>query len=118
LQQCAESSCGFCNRPLSSAKHSLTAAIALLGSWLDENENASEHQQSWEFLKTTLDEDRLFDRPLFPCSTLDKSIITNTRMNLILYCHAEMFFSLEVPNRELEQQVGVVTTQKEEKLGD
>ena len=42
------------------------AAIALLDSWLDDNEDASEHQQAWEFLKTALDEDRLSDRPLFP----------------------------------------------------
>jgi hypothetical protein len=42
------------------------AAIALLDSWLDDSEDASEHQRAWEFLKTTLDEDRLSDRPLFP----------------------------------------------------
>ncbi len=42
------------------------AAIELLDSWLDESEDASEHQQAWEFLKTALDEDRLSDRPLFP----------------------------------------------------
>jgi hypothetical protein len=42
------------------------AAIDLLDSWLDESEDAAEHQQSWEFLKTALDEDRLSDRPLFP----------------------------------------------------
>jgi len=42
------------------------AAIDLLDSWLDDNEDASEHQQAWEFLKTALDEDRLSDRPLFP----------------------------------------------------
>jgi hypothetical protein len=42
------------------------AAINLLDSWLDDTEDASEHQQAWEFLKTALDEDRLSDRPLFP----------------------------------------------------
>ncbi|MEO1145784.1 MAG: hypothetical protein AAFY26_09310 [Cyanobacteria bacterium J06638_22] len=42
------------------------AAIDLLDSWLDETEDASEHQQAWDFLKTALDEDRLSDRPLFP----------------------------------------------------
>ncbi|NJL41266.1 MAG: hypothetical protein HC899_34530 [Leptolyngbyaceae cyanobacterium SM1_4_3] len=41
------------------------AAIDLLDSWLDDTEDASEHQQAWEFLKTALDEDRLSDRPLF-----------------------------------------------------
>ena len=42
------------------------AAIDLLDSWLDDTEDASEHRQSWEFLKTALDADRLSDRPLFP----------------------------------------------------
>lgn len=42
------------------------AAIELLDSWLNENEDATEHQQAWDFLKNTLDEDRLSDRPLFP----------------------------------------------------
>jgi hypothetical protein len=42
------------------------AAIDLLDSWLDDDEDASEHQQAWDFLKTALDEDRLSDRPLFP----------------------------------------------------
>ncbi|MBK1988047.1 hypothetical protein A0J48_010935 [Sphaerospermopsis aphanizomenoides BCCUSP55] len=42
------------------------AAIELLDSWLNENEDATEHQQAWEFLKNNLDEDRLSDRPLFP----------------------------------------------------
>ncbi len=42
------------------------AAIDLLDSWLKDDEDASEHQQAWEFLKTALDEDRLSDRPLFP----------------------------------------------------
>ena len=41
-------------------------AIDLLDSWLGENEDANEHQQAWDFLKTALDEDRLSDRPLFP----------------------------------------------------
>jgi hypothetical protein len=42
------------------------AAINLLDSWMSDDEDASEHQQSWDFLKTALDEDRLSDRPLFP----------------------------------------------------
>jgi hypothetical protein len=42
------------------------AAIDLLDSWISDDEDASEHQQSWDFLKTALDEDRLSDRPLFP----------------------------------------------------
>ncbi len=42
------------------------AAIDLLDSWLGEDEDASEHEQAWEFLKTALDEDRLSNRPLFP----------------------------------------------------
>jgi hypothetical protein len=42
------------------------AAIDLLDSWLDEEQDASEHQQTWEFLQKALDEDRLSDRPLFP----------------------------------------------------
>jgi hypothetical protein len=41
------------------------AAIDLLDSWLDDEEDAAEHQQTWDFLKTALDEDRLSDRPLF-----------------------------------------------------
>ncbi len=41
------------------------AAIDLLDSWLDDDEDAAEHQQTWDFLKTALDEDRLSDRPLF-----------------------------------------------------
>ncbi len=41
------------------------AAISLLDSWLDEDEDATEHQQAWDFLKTALDEDSLSDRPLF-----------------------------------------------------
>jgi hypothetical protein len=42
------------------------AAIALLDSWMNDDEDADEHQQAWDFLKTALDEDRLSDRPLFP----------------------------------------------------
>jgi hypothetical protein len=42
------------------------AAIDLLDSWMSEDEDASEHQQAWDFLQTALDEDRLSDRPLFP----------------------------------------------------
>jgi hypothetical protein len=42
------------------------AAINLLDSWLDDTEDASDHQQAWDFLKTSLDEDRLSSRPLFP----------------------------------------------------
>jgi hypothetical protein len=50
------------------------AAIDLLDSWLSDDEDASEHQQAWDFLKTALDEDRLSvgeaspleNRPLFP----------------------------------------------------
>jgi hypothetical protein len=42
------------------------AAIDLLDSWLGDTEDASEHQQAWDFLKTALDKDRLSDRPLFP----------------------------------------------------
>ncbi|MFM7576906.1 MAG: hypothetical protein ACKO5Q_08215 [Microcystaceae cyanobacterium] len=41
-------------------------AINLLDSWLSENEEASEHQQTWDYLKKVMDEDRLSDRPLFP----------------------------------------------------
>jgi hypothetical protein len=42
------------------------AAIDLLDSWLGDDEDAAEDRQTWEFLKTALDEDRLSDRPLFP----------------------------------------------------
>jgi ferritin len=42
------------------------AAINLLDSWLDDSEDSAEHQQTWDFLKIALDEDRLSDRPLFP----------------------------------------------------
>jgi hypothetical protein len=38
------------------------AAIDLLDSWLGEDEDATEHQQTWEYLKKALDEDRLSDR--------------------------------------------------------
>ncbi len=31
------------------------AAIDLLNSWLDEDEDAAEHQQAWDFLKAALD---------------------------------------------------------------
>ncbi len=41
------------------------AAIALLDSWVSDDENANEHQQTWDFLKTALNEDRLSNRPLF-----------------------------------------------------
>jgi hypothetical protein len=41
-------------------------AINLLDSWLSEDEDASEHQQTWDYLKKVMDEDRLSDRPLFP----------------------------------------------------
>ena len=40
------------------------AAIDLLDSWLGNDEDAAEHEQTWAFLKTALDEDRLSDRPL------------------------------------------------------
>ena len=42
------------------------AAINLLDSWLSEDEDACEHQQTWDYLKKVMDEDRLSDRPLFP----------------------------------------------------
>jgi len=42
------------------------AAINLLDSCLSEDEDASEHQQTWDYLKKAIDEDRLSDRPLFP----------------------------------------------------
>jgi hypothetical protein len=41
------------------------SAIDLLDSWLDKEQDASEHQQTWDFLQKALDEDRLSDRPLF-----------------------------------------------------
>jgi ferritin len=41
-------------------------AINLLDSWLSEDEDASEHQQTWNYLKKAMDEDRLSDRLLFP----------------------------------------------------
>jgi hypothetical protein len=40
------------------------SAIALLQSWCEED--AEEQRETWEFLKTALDEDRLSDRKLFP----------------------------------------------------
>lgn len=42
------------------------AAISLMDSWLDETEDAAEHQQAWNFLRAALDEDRLSHRLLFP----------------------------------------------------
>jgi hypothetical protein len=36
------------------------AAIDLLDSWLGNGEDAAEHQRSWDFLKTALDEERLW----------------------------------------------------------
>jgi hypothetical protein len=36
------------------------AAIDLLDSWLGSGEDAAEHQRSWDFLKTALDEERLW----------------------------------------------------------
>jgi hypothetical protein len=42
------------------------AAIDLLDSWLNDDEDPVDQQQAWECLKTALDEDRLSDRPLFP----------------------------------------------------
>ncbi len=41
------------------------AAIALLQSWLDEDD-AGEDAHAWQILKTSLDADRLSNRPLFP----------------------------------------------------
>jgi hypothetical protein len=41
------------------------AAIDLLRSWREEGDE-QEQRETWEFLKTALDEDRLSDRPLFP----------------------------------------------------
>ena len=40
------------------------SAIALLQSWCDED--AQEQRETWTFLKTALDQDRLSDRKLFP----------------------------------------------------
>ncbi len=40
------------------------SAVALLQSWCDED--AQEQRETWTFLKTALDEDRLSDRKLFP----------------------------------------------------
>ncbi len=41
------------------------AAIDLLRSWREEGDE-QEQRETWEFLQTALDEDRLSDRPLFP----------------------------------------------------
>ena len=41
------------------------AAIDLLRSWREEGDE-QDQQETWEFLQTALDEDRLSDRPLFP----------------------------------------------------
>ena len=53
--------------PIINAEQALKnqAAIDLLDSWLGNDEDAAEHEQTWAFLKTALDEDRLSDRPLF-----------------------------------------------------
>ncbi len=40
------------------------SAVALLQSWCDED--AQEQRETWTFLKTALDQDRLSDRKLFP----------------------------------------------------
>ena len=40
------------------------SAIALLQSWCDED--PQEQRETWEFLKTALDQDRLSNRKLFP----------------------------------------------------
>lgn len=46
------------------------AAIELLRSWpeADDEEDAVEQRETWEYLKRVLDEDRLSDRKLFPLS--------------------------------------------------
>jgi hypothetical protein len=42
-------------------------ALALLQSWnVEESPERDEQRETWEFLKQTLDEDRLSDRKLFP----------------------------------------------------
>jgi len=41
------------------------AAIDLLRSWRETGDE-QEQKETWEFLQTALDEDRLSDRPLFP----------------------------------------------------
>ena len=41
------------------------AAIDLIDSWINEDD-PTEHQETWDFLKKALDEDRLSNRPLFP----------------------------------------------------
>jgi hypothetical protein len=55
------------NLPIINAEQAVKnkAAIDLLDSWLGDDEDAAEHEQTWAFLKTALDEDRLSDRPLF-----------------------------------------------------
>jgi hypothetical protein len=40
------------------------STAALLQSWC--NEDAQEQRETWEFLKTALDQDRLSNRKLFP----------------------------------------------------
>lgn len=43
------------------------AAIQLLRSWRESSEeDRQEQQETWEYLKRVLDEDRLSDRKLFP----------------------------------------------------
>jgi hypothetical protein len=41
------------------------AVSELLESWQNEDD-AQDHEETWEFLQTALDQDRLSDRPLFP----------------------------------------------------
>lgn len=43
------------------------AALDLLRSWREEGDEV-EQRETWEFLKQSLDEDRLSNRPLFPPS--------------------------------------------------
>ncbi len=42
----------------------VASAVALLQAWGDEDEQ--EQRETWAFLKTALDQDRLSDRKLFP----------------------------------------------------
>lgn len=42
------------------------AAIELLRSWSEDDSDAEEQRETWEYLKQALDEDRLSDRKLFP----------------------------------------------------
>jgi len=45
----------------------LSQALAVLQSWnVDASPARDEQRETWEFLKQTLDEDRLSDRKLFP----------------------------------------------------